>query len=58
MLRRLGRMKDYGMPATDEDLGSIEDFFDEASWAVRHHSTSMSRRPPHPSHQTTKGKAV
>ncbi len=58
MLRRLGRMKDYAASALDEELGSVEDFFDEASWAVRQHSTSISRRLPPARHQATLATAV
>jgi hypothetical protein len=58
MLRRFGRMRDYAISVADDELGSVEDFFDDASWAVRRHSTSPSRRPSPASHQPTKGKGV
>jgi hypothetical protein len=48
MLRRFGSTKDYGVTAIDDgELGSFEDLsFEEASWAARHHSASMSRPSP------------
>lgn len=37
MIRRFGDMKNFGIAATDGDLGSFEDFhFDDVSWTVRH----------------------
>jgi hypothetical protein len=51
-------MRDYATVVADDELGSVEDVLDDASWAVRRHSTSPSRRPPPASHQPIEGKAV